>query len=177
MRALVLVLALASCSIDHPSDALACTTQADCDATRTCTNGYCIVATSTGCPAGCTSCNVTAKTCTMDGTGNDSLTCPPGYNCTITCPNNACHSVNCADASSCTVMCSGLKSCDQVKCTGKCSITCSGSSSCAQVDCQSACACDVTCTGASSCGSLQCRSGCGTATSCTSQPAATCSSC
>jgi len=176
MKALALLLALASCSIDHPSDALACTTQADCDATRTCTNGYCVVGGSNGCPAGCTSCDVTAKTCSVTSAGNGDVTCPAGYHCTITCGNNGCRNVDCAMAASCTLTCSGMKSCDQVRCAGDCAITCSGQDSCSDVDCHSACACDVTCTGQQSCNNLTCVPGCGGNNSCSSQPA-TCNHC
>jgi len=172
----LLIVVIASCSIDHPSDLLACTTQADCDATRTCTGGFCIVANAS-CPAGCTSCDVMAKTCAVDSSGNGDVTCPAGYHCTITCGNNGCRNVNCSTAASCTIACSGLKSCDSVTCTGAaCALTCSGMGSCANVDCRDACACDVTCTGASSCNNLRCPSGCGTTTSCSSQ-LATCSHC
>jgi len=164
----------ASCSIDHPSDALACTAQSDCESGRTCTNGYCIVANA-GCPSGCTSCDLTAKTCQIDSAGNGDVTCPPGYACTITCGNNGCRNIDCKDGTSCTIACTGMKSCDQIDCSGECHITCTGSSSCANVDCRDACSCDVTC-GPNTCNDLQCPSGCGNATSCSSQ-AASCHSC
>ncbi len=171
---ILLLLAIASCSIDHPSDTLACTTQADCDATRACTNGYCIVASS-NCPAGCTSCDTMAKTCTVESAGNNDVTCPAGYHCTITCGNNGCNNVDCSAAASCTIACSGLKSCNTVKCAGDCALTCSGMGSCNNVDCHSACACAVTCANNASCNTLSCVAGCGTNTSCSAQ--ASCNHC
>lgn len=170
-----LALALA-CSIDHASDEIACTTQADCDGSRSCVDGYCVVA-STSCPGGCASCDTAAKTCAIDSNGNGKVTCPDGWSCTITCSNNACRDVDCEGAASCTVQCLGAGSCDAVKCgAGRCQIACTGASSCGDVDCRDACACEVTCTGSSSCDTAHCPASCAAGAGCASQPA-TCDRC
>lgn len=186
-----------SCSIHHRSGDYACQTNADCaDMGRTCDNGFCIVPGTidaarpdspknggdggNGCPAGCTTCNVTQKTCTincMTTSCTNTVTCPAGYKCDIQCNvENACRNgVNCQQATGCIVECSGKSSCQNVECgAGPCDVTCSGVSSCRGVSCNNSCACDVLCTGSQSCGdTIQCTSlACKPATGlgCTSVP-------
>jgi hypothetical protein len=187
-----------SCTIQHRSDKYACTGDGDCEGGRVCDNGFCIVkgsiddakpsdakqgdANMTGCPTGCTSCNVQQKTCAincqMSATGycENTVTCPPGYKCDILCnTENACRDgVNCQMAASCNVDCTGRQACENVQCgSGPCDVNCSGPASCRGVSCNNSCACDVlcsgntSCTGTIACSSLACRSGSG----CTSVPA------
>jgi hypothetical protein len=191
---LALSLVLAGCSIQHRSDAYACTQTSECNNGRTCVDGFCVVngggvdaprpgdATMGGdassCPAGCSSCNTAQHTCTIDcrsSNCNGQVACPAGYRCDIMCDtDNSCRNgVDCQAALSCNVTCSGTSSCRNVQCgLGPCDINCSGPSSCRGIACNSSCACDVTCTGNQSCAaliqctSLACKSGLG----CTSVP-------
>ena len=177
---LVLALALAACSVSHKSQEYSCTTNADC-ATHmgtVCDNGFCVVPGTidapgtrpdaprgdapNGCPAGCTSCNVSQKTCTIDCSQTNvvncmnSVQCPVGYHCDIQCKgDNTCRNgVSCVGAASCSIECIGGSSCRNVECgTGPCDVTCSGTSSCRDVSCNNSCACDVLCTGSQSCSS------------------------
>ena len=160
------VITAGSCSISHRSDDFACTKQSDCSSGRTCTDGFCVAsqidsgvkvdAQPTGdaasCPAQCTSCNSTTKTCTIDcalnGGCNQQVTCPAGWNCNVLCsPGNSCRNgVNCANSQSCTITCSGTQSCRNLTCgAGPCKIDCSGTLSCRTVNCGPSCACDVAC--------------------------------
>jgi hypothetical protein len=197
--AVVATLAVAgSCSIDHRSDGYACVSQSQCTGGRQCTGGFCIVpgATDAGmhgdgprgtgsdsggnqCPDGCSSCNVQAKTCTIDCETSDctgTVTCPIGYSCDVKCDTqNSCRNgVECAGTTSCTVECSGNSSCREVSCgDGPCDVSCSGPSSCRGVTCGSSCSCSVLCTGLQSCqsGSIQCTSfGCDDGSGCTDLP-------
>jgi hypothetical protein len=186
-----------SCGINHKSDDYACGPQTQCASGRTCVDGFCVVngtidapkgdGNTNGCPTGCTSCNVGAKTCTIDcglTSCTNQVTCPAGYKCDIQCKgDNACRNgVNCLLAASCTVECTGGQSCQGVQCgPGPCDVSCSAQQSCRNVTCGVSCACDVTCTGQQSCQSAApvcsgvggaCRQGSG----CTSVPAA-CHSC
>jgi hypothetical protein len=193
---------LASCEINHRSDDFACSKNTDCAMGRICNDGFCIVAGtidaarpidapppgdggSTNCPAPCTSCNVAAKTCTVNCSltqaCNQALLCPAGYKCDFQCnTDNACKSgINCQQSTGCTAECSGKSSCEKVLCgPGPCTIACTGPSSCRDVSCGNSCACDVTCSGSDSCqsgitcSSIACRSNRG----CTSVPAF-CNSC
>lgn len=169
-----------SCSINHRSDQYACTSTADCDNGRVCDNGFCIVAGSidaprmdapkpggdaNNCPPGCSSCNVTQKTCTINcqlTSCSNTVTCPAGYKCDILCnTDNACRNgINCQLSTSCSVECSGKQSCQNVQCgPGPCDVACSGPASCRGVSCNNSCACDVTCTGNQSCeDTIQCTS-------------------
>lgn len=197
----IVIAIVTGCSINHRSGDYTCTKPSDCATGRTCsTDGFCIVIGSidapghvdapkvdgAACPAGCTSCNVTQKTCTIDcgiTSCSSSVTCPAGYHCDIQCKtDNACRNgVNCLAAASCSVECTGNSSCRNVQCgPGPCDVGCSGPSSCSsEILCNNSCQCDVTCTGTGSCAtppvctSLQCRSG----TGCTSVPALCHSTC
>jgi hypothetical protein len=191
--ALALLVVLLGCSVSHKSQEYVCTTQNDCaDHPNTvCQQGFCIVPGSIDapgrsdaprdgsgggqCPSGCTSCNLTQKTCTMDcsqeaGFCQSQVSCPTGFHCDIQCnSDNACRSgVTCTAGASCTITCSGNSSCRGVQCgAGPCDVTCSGPSSCRDVSCGNSCACDVLCTGSQSCAqgisctSLLCSSGLG----------------
>lgn len=202
--ALALVVALVGCSVSHRSQEFVCTTQNDCAGhpNTVCMQGFCIVpgsidapmpnkdaprndAPPNQCPTGCTSCNTTQKTCTIDcsqeGGCQNAVACPTGYHCDIQCnTDNACRNgVSCVGGASCTVTCSGTSSCRGIACgAGPCDVTCSGSSSCRNVSCNNSCACDVLCTGSQSCTqgitctSLLCTSGPGC-----SSVAAGCHSC
>ena len=182
-----------SCSVHHRSDQFACTSTQDCEGGRVCDNGYCIVPGSidapgpsdgakgdaaNGCPAQCSTCNVTQKSCTINCQNKDctgQVTCPPGYKCDIMCNvDNSCRNgVDCRMAASCNIDCTGKQACANVQCgSGPCDVGCIGEQSCRGVSCNNSCACDVVCTGNSSCGdgisctSLTCKSGSG----CTSVP-------
>ena len=177
MKSLLVIMVLAGCSIEHATDQLACTVQSDCETGRTCTNGYCVIGgANNGCPGDCTTCDLTAKTCSLAGNGANKVTCPTGYHCTITCGNNGCRDVDCEGAASCDINCSGGASCDSVKCgAGACTVACTGDNSCGNIDCRDSCACDVTCTGGG-CDQARCPDGCTSGDGCSSQ-AATCDSC
>lgn len=195
-----------SCSISKKSGDFACTKQSDCNGDRVCVEGFCVVNgtqdvdaamppgdghaadAGNGCPAQCTSCNVTTKSCVIDCANgancNGNVACPVGWSCDVKCDtDNSCRNgVTCAGSTSCTVECTAMGSCRGVTCgTGKCDVECSGSQSCRDVTCGPSCACDVHCTGSQSCTqgiactSVACRlttNGFG----CTSEPAA-CHSC
>jgi hypothetical protein len=201
MRATVVCIALllTACTINHASDKYACTKNTDCDPGRVCSDGFCVVSGSQvdashidaprggdggQCPAGCTSCNVAQKTCTINcmlGSCNGQVTCPTGYKCDIQCnTDGSCkNGINCQNAASCNVECQSQNSCQNVQCgTGPCAINCAGQSSCKNVACGSSCACDVLCSGSSSCSSgIQCSSfACKSGLGCTSVPAL-CHSC
>jgi hypothetical protein len=195
MKRFVVIAVLASCSINHRSEQYACQVNDDCSGNRVCDNGFCIVAgsidaakppsdarTDMNCPAPCTTCNLTQKTCTINcqstNCTNNVITCPTGYRCDILCNvDNACRDgINCKMSAACNVDCTGKSSCEKVQCgPGPCDINCSGVSSCKDVSCANSCACDVTCTGNQSCQSgitctsLACRST--TGLGCTSVPA------
>lgn len=170
-RILVLAALLAACTINERSTEYTCSTQADCPAGRSCSTGLCVVVGtgSNGCPAGCTSCDATARTCAIEGGNN--VTCPTGWSCNVTCSRaNSCDKIDCDGATSCTVTCSGVDSCKELRCrTGRCAVTCSGNGSCDAVDCQDACACDVTC-GLGACNSKPVcpMNSCSTPTGCSS---------
>ena len=202
MKHLVIALVLlAACSIQHRTGEYACTKQSDCNNGRTCTDGFCVLpgggnpdapktvdgathADANGCPPGCSTCDTTKHTCTIDcrsSNCNGAVACPAGYKCDIQCDtDNSCRNgVDCTAALSCNVTCSGNSSCRNVSCgLGPCDVSCSGPSSCRGVACGNSCACDVTCTGSQSCGdtavctSFACKSGLG----CTSVPTV-CHSC
>jgi len=190
-----------SCAINHKSGDYACTITADCNDGRQCVDGFCIVPGSidaavfrdahvggdgNGCPAGCTSCNVTTHSCTIDcsqnsGGCNNKVTCPAGWACNVQCNvDNSCRNgVSCTGTTSCDITCSAKSSCQNIQCgTGKCNVTCSGVQSCQAVACGNSCACDVTCLGSQSCAdTIQCTAtACKLGLGCTSLPAA-CHSC
>lgn len=175
-RLLIAFALLSACSINERSGDYSCAVQTDCSSGRVCTDGLCIVggtgSNGMGCPTGCTTCNVAAKTCAIDG-GN-TVTCPTGWDCAVTCSRQgSCSKVDCDGAKSCTLTCSGTESCKDVRCrSGQCKVTCSGQNSCDAVDCQSSCACDVTCAqNACNQNPLCPAPACATATGCSSMPA------
>ena len=201
MKLLGIALALmvaTGCKIHHRSEEFACDVNIDCDPGRVCENGFCIIpggvdasggpdgskppgdgGGSGSCPAQCTTCNVTQKTCSIDcqlSNCTNTVVCPPGYKCDIKCnADNSCRNgINCQQAASCAIDCIGKQSCQNVQCgSGPCDVGCLGPQSCRGVQCNNSCACDVVCSGnqscfdAISCSSLACRSGLG----CTSVPA------
>ena len=175
LSALAVAVVAAACSVDHPSEELACDGPNDCQAPRSCVDGYCVEVV-TQCPQACTSCDIPGNRCTIDrsGGGNGGVTCPAGWNCVVSCGVEACQNVDCDAALSCQITCSGENACANVTCgTGMCQVTCAGQNACRQVDCRNACACDVTCSDGTSCDmpsrcpSQPCEMGDG----CTSQPA------
>lgn len=178
----VLVLALvAGCSIEHVSDVLACHVNTDCASGRSCVGGYCVLAAGEACPGACSTCDLGAMTCMLDGSmsNNGRVTCPAGWNCNVTCTGGGCDTIDCSAAASCAITCSGSASCSNVQCgAGRCQVTCTGANSCRSVECQNACACDVACTGPGACSTSSrcpdqaCHSGSG----CTSAPAG-CNAC
>jgi hypothetical protein len=200
------VFALASsCSITHKSGDFACTKTSECDTGRDCVDGFCVVSGteqidspagtdghgsgsgsgSNGCPAQCTSCSVSQKTCVIDCQGgadcSGAVACPPGYSCDVKCDtDNACRSgVQCAGTTKCTVECSGKNACQNVQCgTSACDVECTGTMSCKTVTCGASCACDVKCIGTQSCGdTVTCTSAaCHIGLGCSSLPT-TCHSC
>lgn len=179
-------LTAASCSINHRSGEYECVSQADCKDGRVCTGGYCIVPGGVGidapapgdgprpdgppdapqnvCPAQCSSCNTTAKTCKIDCavtncTGSQPIVCPQGWSCEILCTTaNSCRAgINCINAKDCNITCSGTQSCRTLVCgTGPCDIECTGTSSCRGINCSNSCACDVTCGDAALCEQVTC---------------------
>lgn len=204
MKLVILALILGACAVNHRSDQYACTKNTDCESGRECSiDGFCVLAGTTvdapktvgdaprtdggnqnNCPPGCTSCNTTQKTCTINcqqTNCTNQITCPAGYKCDIMCnADGSCRGgINCAQSASCSIECGSRQSCENVTCgKGPCSVSCSGQQSCRNVSCGQSCACDVLCTGTSSCqqgiscSSFACRSGLG----CTSVPAL-CHSC
>jgi hypothetical protein len=201
--AIVVALALAAgCSISHRTQDYACTTNMDCKDGRVCNQGFCIVPGSidapkppgdahpdtpgNNCPAECTSCNVSQKTCTIDCSQtsvvdcNNKVACPAGYHCDILCNRDGMcrNGVDCTGGASCAVMCSSGNTCQGVECgPGPCDVTCSGTSSCEGVSCNNSCACDINCTGSQSCRSIFCTSPlCSSGFGCTSVPVG-CHSC
>lgn len=175
----VAVVAAGSCSLSHRSGDFTCVTQADCSSGRICSDGFCVAsqldsgvktdAPSTGdangCPAQCTSCNTTTKSCTIDcalnsGACNQAITCPTGWDCNIACSiGSSCRNgINCLNSKSCTITCSGAQSCKTLNCgPGRCNVDCSGDGSCRDVSCGLSCACDVTCHPNSLCSNLTCK--------------------
>jgi len=192
---IAIALALLGCSVRHASDQYSCNETTPCDNGRICDNGFCVLAGSidaprpmgdgprgdvpnAGCPAGCTTCSVQQKTCTINcqfGGCNNTVTCPAGYKCDILCnTDSSCRNgVNCQLGTSCNVECSAKESCQNVVCgPGPCDVGCAGAASCKGVSCGNSCACDVICTGNQACDGIQCSSlACGTtAGGCTSVP-------
>jgi hypothetical protein len=203
--ALVIVLTLIGCQVNHASEQFACDETRPCSSGRVCDNGFCVVAgaidaagpmsdaprrdaggNNNNCPPGCTSCNVGEKTCTIScADGADcaaQVICPAGYKCSILCnTDNSCREgVNCKVGASCTIECSGKASCQGVECgAGACDVSCSGVQSCKGVACGNSCACDVACTGSQACEGIACTSFACRSTNakgCTSEPVL-CNSC
>jgi hypothetical protein len=168
---LILSIAVAgACLVNNRSDKLACKTQADCQAPRVCEAGYCVV-DENACPPQCNGgCDLTASppTCTITGSGGDSITCPAGHHCDISCTGNACDNITCTGAVSCTVMCTGNSACNNITCgAADCLITCNGTSACNDVTCGVASGggrsgrCRVTCLGSDGgCNNVTCTDAC-----------------
>lgn len=134
------VLVIVACTVNRPSDSYTCATDTDCTDNRHCSSGYCVIQ---NCPSDCTTCNETAKTCTMECSNADScgnVNCPTGWTCTINCiGDGACNDVSCAGGS-------------------KCSINCSGAGACADISCRDACKCDLQCA-SGACAAISCPTG------------------
>lgn len=179
---LVVMFAVAtSCSITKKSGDYACTTSADCNSGRECSEGFCVLhgtsidasqqpidarsnidgGGSNSCPSACTSCSGTGttKTCTIDcaasGTCGQKVTCPAGYICDVKC--------NVAGACTKGVACPA---------TGACNVTCSANDSCTGGPSGVTCGtgkCDVQCSGQSSCKDVTCGASCACDVTCTGQ--------
>jgi hypothetical protein len=192
---LAIAVSTPACDVHHKSGDYACAKNIDCESGRICNDGFCIVTGSidaavsdgprgdatgsNGCPPGCTTCNVSQKTCTINcmagANCTNTVACPAGYKCDILCnTDNSCRNgVNCQPGQSCSIECTGKQSCQGVECgSGPCDVTCTGIASCKGVSCNSSCACDVSCTGMQSCGdAVSCTSpACDTGLGCTSTP-------
>jgi hypothetical protein len=111
------VLAAMSCLVDRKSDALACSTSADCSTDRTCEAGYCVKQSSSGCPAHCATCDTTSTphVCLVTNTDGDDFTCPDGFHCLITCGAGACGDITCTNACACDVTCNA-GGCQTIEC-------------------------------------------------------------
>jgi hypothetical protein len=202
LLALFAVTSASSCSITHRSGDFECTDQA-CPSGRECVQGLCVVpgggsgidarvvvdaahldsGSGSGqhdamdaCPAACSSCQPSQKTCTIDCQQTSCagpINCPTGWTCDIKCSTTgACRQgVTCTNAKACTVECTGNNSCSDVTCgAGACDVECSGSNACAAVDCETSCQCDVTCGDAAKCTTVTCtRALCETDSGCSSQ--------
>jgi hypothetical protein len=166
-----LILAIAvggACLVSNRSDKLACSSQADCAIPRVCEGGYCVI-DDNACPSQCNGgCDLTASppTCTINGAGGDSVTCPSGHHCDITCSGGACNNISCTGAASCTIMCTDGNACNNITCgTADCLITCSASGACNDVTCGVASGgarsgrCRVTCA-TGGCDNVTCTSAC-----------------
>jgi hypothetical protein len=174
MRTSILALVLSSavgvgCLVNNRSDKLRCSTQADCESSRVCEGGYCVV-DDNACPSDCNGgCDLTRTppTCTITGAGGDNVKCPQGDHCDITCSDTACGNVNCTDAASCTINCTGTSACEDITCgSADCLITCAGTSACGDVTCGNQSSgtkdgrCRVSCTGTAGCGDVTCTNAC-----------------
>ncbi|MGE0550708.1 MAG: hypothetical protein AB7O24_08210 [Kofleriaceae bacterium] len=178
MAVVVCAAVAASCSIEHRSGELQCTTQSDCADGRLCVDGFCVqqgggpsdarsdstMPDALLCPPQCSSCNLAEKSCTIDCavtscTGNAAVVCPVGWACSVACSvQNSCRNgVICGGATSCKVQCSGIDTCRNVECgLGPCAVTCSGPQSCRDISCGNSCACDVTCAITAACDDVSC---------------------
>jgi hypothetical protein len=190
-----------SCSINHKSDRFECSSTADCEAGRMCSEGLCVVGTIDGppadgprrdapidsmtCPSQCTRCmagNVCVIDCAVGANCSSPIVCPTGYHCDIRCSlDNTCRSgINCTNAASCAIQCSGRNSCRGVTCgPGACTMNCSAANSCETVSCSTSCACDVKCGIANgSCANVECsRPECDTGRGCSATTFPTCDTC
>ncbi|MEO8841698.1 MAG: hypothetical protein ABI591_23975 [Kofleriaceae bacterium] len=130
---LLVLLALAACTVDRKSETVACTTTADCtESNHTCENGYCVKLSQSDCPDHCDTCNTdqTPHQCFVTNTGGDSFDCPSGFVCLLSCGGDGSRS-----------MC-GTITCDT---NSACVISCDGASSCGDIHCDNACECDMAC--------------------------------
>ncbi len=161
---------LLGCTVSRKSSDFACQSTTDCDATRTCVQGYCVLRGDAGitqCPSTCDSCDLTTSppTCTRTGQDGNDFTCPAGMSCTITCASSACGDIDCSDAS-CTIACMAGDACHDIQCgVGGCVVNCTGSGACHNVTCgvSGKGACDIRCTGIDACHDVDCHRSCGCA--------------
>jgi hypothetical protein len=172
------VVSLWSCTVDRKTEALACTTQAQCTPMgRACEQGYCVIDPNAKfdaaidayipdapvCPPSCNDgCMFGATaTCMMHGTGSGDLKCPSGFHCTITCASSgSCGVIDCSAAATCNVMCMADQACGNVTCgasicTVACATTGSAGSACGDISSTGG-SCDATCTGSGACGAIMC---------------------
>jgi hypothetical protein len=170
-----------SCSVNRVSDGFKCTTHADCDPDRMCTQNYCVIGPrplvdaapqpidAAVCPAACGgTCNFSTMSCTIIGTGSGNITCPTGWNCNIMCPTSgACGTINCISAASCDIDCTADNACLGITCnTHDCKVDCTGQKACGNIACTTG-DCTVNCSGGSgsaACGTISCTTGDCTAT-------------
>lgn len=169
--ALVVVVS-ASCFVDRASDRFECTDPSQCEAGRTCSEGFCIVDEGTKCPASCNAgcipgqreCSVVCNAVTECG----QIECPDGWECDIVCDGpGACGDIRCEGDANCYLTCITSSSCGAITCgNGVCDVGCNEANACGPIDCTDACACDVDCSlgdcGAQSCPSsegIECISG------------------
>jgi hypothetical protein len=176
-----------SCAINHKSDALACSTAADCDNGRVCKDGFCIDLSAPDArsdidgaipndgrfPDGNT---------IVDAGGIDGSTdiCPQGCTsctfgdhktCIVDCsaPGAACGAqVTCPPTWNCDIKCNTPNSCrNGVSCAAgeDCNISCTGSASCRNLICGHG-ACDVACDAQNSCRGVSCGNACACDVSC-----------
>jgi len=171
---------VASCTINRPSQSLECSTQADCAALpgRICTSGYCVVGTlppdarlldAFECPAVCNGgCDTSMSpiVCSVTGANGGSITCPTGFRCNIDCAQpGACGAIDCTNAApgqtlgllACDIDCVAAGSCGSITCGNQnCDVTCTGAGACGNISCAAG-NCTATCSGgAAACGSLNC---------------------
>jgi hypothetical protein len=165
--ALVCFALLLGCSINNRSQGFECGPTTPCDTGRVCESGFCVVAGSGSgsnvpgdaprnspdaprngndggqmCPAQCTTCDPTGKTCDIncEQAGSacaQNITCPEGYTCTIECTTQgSCRqNIDCTKGNACTITCSVGESCAHVACgSGACDVMCNGTKSCGNVD-------------------------------------------
>src|SRR5262249_33638259 len=126
------IVAAGSCSVNHLSDDFVCSAQRLCSSDRTCVDGLCVltatdagsrdgpgtvVDAATPCPAQCTSCVTSRKSCTIDCSLSNScsqpVTCPTGWSCSVLCnTQGSCErGINCTASTSCSITCSTNLSC------------------------------------------------------------------
>ena len=161
-------LAATSCSVNRRSAAFACDRDDDCDDDRACVRGYCtaraIVSpppTTSGCPAGCTTCDLDDKTCDIEcGILQPCARaiCPAGFSCTIGCTApGACNDVDCTSGTDCEITCFGADACGTIRCgEGACDVSCIGKEACGLLDCGRSCRCDQVCADDTACGASLC---------------------
>ncbi len=173
-----LVAVLPGCQLDRKSPGYACQVPEDCDADRTCVNGWCVdngspadadptlpdadptlpdadpaAPDAFACPAACNSCDID-NWCILTCDGADScptpVVCPAGVKCKVECNGigSCAGGIDCSAASSCRIECTQQDSC-------------AGLISCGEGFCR------VECMGPSSCtGGIDCDTSCACDTLC-----------